>query len=45
MSIRDIIEGKKAWWAHTARVKALPGDYQIVYHEMQKYFFRAPNIT
>lgn len=40
MSIRDIIEGKKAWWAHTARVKALPGDYQIVYHEMQKYFFK-----
>jgi len=40
MSIQDIIEGKKEWRAHTARVKALPHDYQIVYKEMQKYLFR-----
>ncbi|NRQ37676.1 DUF1048 domain-containing protein [Nonomuraea sp. NN258] len=40
MSIRDIIEGKKQWRAHLARVKALPPDYQIVYKEMQKYFFK-----
>ncbi|WEV29414.1 DUF1048 domain-containing protein [Streptomyces sp. 71268] len=40
MSIRDIIEGKKQWRAHMARVKALPPDYQIVYKEMQKYFFK-----
>ncbi|PYZ96646.1 hypothetical protein CR205_13175 [Alteribacter lacisalsi] len=40
MSIRDIIEGKKEWRAHVARVKALPKDYQIVYKEMQKYFFK-----
>lgn len=40
MRIRDIIEGKKAWWAHMARVKALPEDYQIVYQEIQKYFFK-----
>lgn len=40
MRIQDIIEGKKAWWAHMARVKALPGDYQIVYKEIQKYFFK-----
>lgn len=40
MSIRDIIEGKKAWRAHMARVKALPRDYQIVYKEIQKYLFK-----
>ena len=41
MGIQDIIEGKKQWRAHTARVKALPPDYQIVYKEMQKYLFKA----
>jgi DNA-binding ferritin-like protein (Dps family) len=40
MSIHDIVEGKKQWRAHMARVKALPPDYQIVYKEMQKYFFK-----
>jgi|SRR5579859_331444 len=40
MSIRDIIEGKKAWRAHMVRVKALPQDYQIVYKEIQKYLFK-----
>ncbi|MFF8950030.1 DUF1048 domain-containing protein [Streptomyces sp. NPDC014940] len=40
MSIHDIIEGKKQWRAHVARVKALPPDYQIVYKEMQKYLFK-----
>ncbi|MCP3800249.1 DUF1048 domain-containing protein [Allokutzneria sp. A3M-2-11 16] len=40
MGIRDIIEGKKQWRAHVARVKALPADYQIVYKEMQRYFFK-----
>ncbi|MFB9279458.1 DUF1048 domain-containing protein [Cohnella cellulosilytica] len=40
MKIRDIIEGKKEWRAHAARVKALPQDYQIVYKEIQKYFFK-----
>ncbi|NUP49143.1 MAG: DUF1048 domain-containing protein [Catenulispora sp.] len=40
MSIHDIIEGKKQWRAHLARVKALPPDYQIVYKEMQKYLFK-----
>ena len=39
MSIKDIIEGKKEWRAHMARVKALPQDYQIVYKEIQKYLF------
>ena len=40
MGIQDIVEGKKQWRAHTARVKALPPDYQIVYKEIQKYFFK-----
>ncbi|WP_327112410.1 DUF1048 domain-containing protein [Nocardia sp. NBC_01730] len=40
MGIRDIIEGKKEWRAHMARVKALPSDYQIVYKEIQKYLFK-----
>lgn len=40
MTIRDIIEGKKKWRAHMARVKALPQDYQIVYKEIQKYLFK-----
>ncbi|RSM74667.1 hypothetical protein DMB66_00815 [Actinoplanes sp. ATCC 53533] len=40
MGIRDIIEGKKQWRAHVARVKSLPPDYQIVYQEMQKYLFK-----
>ena len=40
MSIRDIIEGKKEWRAHMARVKALPQDYQIVYKEIQNYLFK-----
>lgn len=40
MGIHDIIEGKKQWRAHLARVKALPPDYQIVYKEMQRYLFK-----
>lgn len=40
MSIQDIIDGKKEWRAHMARVKALPQDYQIVYKEIQKYLFK-----
>jgi DNA-binding ferritin-like protein (Dps family) len=40
MRIQDIIEGKKEWRAHVARVKALPKDYQIVYKEIEKYLFK-----
>jgi DNA-binding ferritin-like protein (Dps family) len=40
VGIQDIIEGKKQWRAHMARVKALPPDYRIVYKEMQKYLFK-----
>ncbi len=40
MGVHDIIEGKKQWRAHMARVKALPPDYQIVYKEIQRYLFK-----
>lgn len=40
MSIKDIVEGKKQWRAHMARVKALPPDYEIVYKEIQRYLFK-----
>ncbi|MFD3522886.1 DUF1048 domain-containing protein [Streptomyces sp. NPDC058653] len=40
MTVQDIIEGKKQWRAHMARVKALPPDYRIVYKEMQRYLFK-----
>lgn len=40
MRIKDILEGKKEWQAHVARVKVLPQDYQIVYKEIQKYLFK-----
>jgi DNA-binding ferritin-like protein (Dps family) len=40
VGIHDIIEGKRQWRAHTARVKALPPDYQIVYGEIQRYMFK-----
>ena len=45
MGIRDIIEGKKQWRAHVARVKALPADYQIVYKEIQRYLFKVGPIS
>jgi DNA-binding ferritin-like protein (Dps family) len=40
VGVRDIIEGKKQWRSHMARVKALPPDYQIVYKEIQRYLFK-----
>ncbi|ALG09303.1 DUF1048 domain-containing protein [Kibdelosporangium phytohabitans] len=40
MGIQDIVEGKKQWRAHMARIKALPPDYRIVYKEIQKYLFK-----
>jgi DNA-binding ferritin-like protein (Dps family) len=45
MSIQDIINGKRQWRAHTARVKALPPDYRIVYGEMQKYLFKVGPVS
>jgi DNA-binding ferritin-like protein (Dps family) len=40
VGIQDVIEGKKQWRAHMARVKGLPPDYQIVYKEIQRYLFK-----
>ncbi|MGK0467804.1 DUF1048 domain-containing protein [Clostridium sp.] len=40
MRIQDIIEGKKEWRTHVARVKSLPKYYQIVYKEIQKYLYK-----
>ncbi|MFV0343323.1 MAG: DUF1048 domain-containing protein [Anaerocolumna sp.] len=40
MGIQEMIESKKEWRTHIARVKMLPRDYQIVYYEIQKYFFK-----
>lgn len=40
MRIQHILQGRRDWRAHVARVKALPQDYQIVYREIQKYFFK-----
>jgi DNA-binding ferritin-like protein (Dps family) len=45
VGIQDIIEGKKQWRAHMARVKALPPDYQIVYKEIQKYLFKVGPVS
>jgi len=45
MGIHDIIEGKRQWRAHVARVKALPPDYRIVYDEMQKYLFKVGPVS
>jgi DNA-binding ferritin-like protein (Dps family) len=44
VGIRDVIEGKRQWRAHMTRVKALPPDYQIVYKEIQRYFFKVGSI-
>jgi DNA-binding ferritin-like protein (Dps family) len=41
VGIQDIIDGKRQWRAHMARVKALPPDYRIVYKEIQRYLFKA----
>lgn len=40
MGLQDIIKEKKEWKAHVSRVKSLPKDYQIVYKEIQKYFYK-----
>ena len=39
MKFREMLQQRKQWRAHMRRVKQLPPDYQIVYHEMQKYIF------
>ena len=39
MKLQEMIQQKKQWRAHMRRVEKLPREYQIVYHEMQKYIF------
>ena len=39
MKLQEMIQQKKQWRAHVRRVEKLPRDYQIVYHEIQKYIF------
>ena len=39
MKLQEMIQQKKQWRAHIRRVERPPRDYQIVYHEMQKYIF------
>jgi DNA-binding ferritin-like protein (Dps family) len=39
MGLKEIISGKKEWYAHQARVKKLPEDYRLVYKEIQNYIF------
>jgi len=45
MGIRDVIDGKRQWRAHVARVKALPPDYRIVYEEMLRYLFKVGPVS
>ena len=40
VTIKEIVEGKRAWRAHIKRVKKLPQAYQIVYHEIQRYLYK-----
>jgi DNA-binding ferritin-like protein (Dps family) len=40
VGIQDVIDGKRQWRAHMARVRALPRDYQVVYKEIQRYVFK-----
>lgn len=38
--LKKILGDKKEWRAMEARAQALPGDYRIVYTEMQKYLWK-----
>ncbi|WP_390408826.1 DUF1048 domain-containing protein [Lacticaseibacillus jixiensis] len=35
-----ILDDKRQWRAHQARVKALPHDYQVVYQAISRYWFK-----
>lgn len=43
MNFKKMLEEKKEWRENVKRVKNLPLEYQIVYEEIQKYFFKAGN--
>jgi DNA-binding ferritin-like protein (Dps family) len=40
MSLQSIIEGKREWRVLQKRIKSLPDDYQIVFKEIFKYFYK-----
>lgn len=40
MGVRNALEGKRAWRAYRARIKALPQDYRIVFEEIEKYLMK-----
>ncbi|OQO68066.1 hypothetical protein BH747_13015 [Enterococcus villorum] len=44
MMFRKMIEEKKDWHAYMNRVKKLPEDYQMVYKECRKYFFKVLSV-
>jgi DNA-binding ferritin-like protein (Dps family) len=39
--LKKILGDKKEWNAMEARAKALPHDYQVVYHEIQHYIWKS----
>jgi len=43
--IEKIIGDKKEWRAMEARAKALPKDYQVVYHEIQQYLWKSSGLA
>ena len=45
MGIQDIIEGKKQWRAHVARVKALPPDYRAAWEQIKTHLFPYSGFT
>ncbi|MFV0424608.1 MAG: DUF1048 domain-containing protein [Bacilli bacterium] len=40
MSFQEILENKKIWRENISRTKSFPKDYQIMYKQIQKYFFK-----
>jgi len=42
--LKKIIGDKKEWKVMEARAKALPKDYQVVYHEIQQYIWKSSGL-
>lgn len=40
MNLQQLFREKREWQSYMKKVKALPQDYQIVYRELQRYFFK-----
>ena len=41
----SFMDDKRAWRTHMAAVHALPREYEIVYLEIQKYFFKVGPVS